>query len=364
MSNLCILVRYELKKICSKKLVWLIIFIVFIISVLILKSGVPADCKVYEKYNGIVWNADNYDTITSLADSSSNDGQAEKYHYISQLEWYTDFKKIKESLSFDDYIKYRTNIVEENYDDNLLSEMEIRYWNNRGKNTFTPTLQYAGSYINIASDMFSFTAFFLLLTAFALSSCFSDEFLYRTDSITLCTKSGRQRIYIAKCLSAAIFTLVLGIVYAIFLFLISGAIYGFEGFHAPVQVWFMESMYPLTMGKFVLILFGLMLLSGLMNSAVVLLLSMLSRNSLPSLAVTFGSMLFATVIQIKGGTKLFQQIMSYLPVLRCGSISIVDERLVMGLDALKFSYILYTVILVITVIIGKVCYDRYQVKSR
>ena len=364
MIDLCVLIRYELRKICAKRILWTAFAIVAVISVLILKSGVPANRKVYDDYNGLVWNSSNYDRISSLVDNSNDTGQEGKYHYIAQLEWYCDFKKINDNINFNDYVNYRNSMVNETYLDNQLTEKEIQYWNNKGESTYTPTLQYAGSYINLASDMFAFTAFFLLLTAFALSSCFSDEFIYRTDAITLCTKLGRHKIYIAKCCSAAIFTIIIGVVYALFLLLISGIIYGFEGFNAPVQVWCIDSMFPLTMGRFVIILFGLMLLSGLMNSSIVLLLSMVFRNSLPPLAVTFASMLFATVIQIKGGARIFKQLMSYLPVLRCGSISVVDERLVMGIDALKFSYILFSAILIISVIIGKLCYDCYQVKSR
>lgn len=364
MIDLCVLIKYELRKICAKRILWIAFAIVVVISVLILKSGIPANGKVYDDYNGLVWNSSNYDRISSLVDNSNDTGQEGKYHYIAQLEWYCDFKKINDNINFNDYVNYRNSMVNETYLDNQLTEKEIQYWNNKGESTYTPTLQYAGSYINLASDMFAFTAFFLLLTAFALSSCFSDEFIYRTDAITLCTKLGRHKIYIAKCCSAAIFTIIIGVVYALFLLLISGIIYGFEGFNAPVQVWCIDSMFPLTMGRFVIILFGLMLLSGLMNSSIVLLLSMVFRNSLPPLAVTFASMLFATVIQIKGGARIFKQLMSYLPVLRCGSISVVDERLVMGIDALKFSYILYSAILIISVIIGKLCYDCYQVKSR
>lgn len=364
MRNFLILIKYEVRKICNKTLLWIALFIVAVISILILNSGVPADREVYQAYNGIVWNNDNFDMICSMVDDSSYSEQEGKYHYIAQLEWYSDFKKLNENISFNNYLHYRNNMVYATYLDNQLTEKEIQYWDENGEITYTPVLWYAGSYINLASDMFAFTSFFILLTAFALSSCFSDEFLYRTDAVTLCTKSGRCKIYKAKCCSSAVFVVILGLVYALFLFVISGLIYGFEGFNAPVQVSCIDSMYQLTMGEFVTILFGLMILSGLMNSAVVLLLSMSFRSSLPPLAVTFAGMLFVTVIQLNGGTRIFKQFISYLPVLRCNSISLVDERLVMGMDALKFSYILYLIILISAVIVGKLYYDRYQVRSR
>lgn len=66
MIDLCVLIRYELRKICAKRILWTAFAIVAVISVLILKSGVPANRKVYDDYNGLVWNSSNYDRISSL----------------------------------------------------------------------------------------------------------------------------------------------------------------------------------------------------------------------------------------------------------------------------------------------------------
>lgn len=104
MIDLCVLIRYELRKICAKRILWTAFAIVAVISVLILKSGVPANRKVYDDYNGLVWNSSNYDRISSLVDNSNDTGQEGKYHYIAQLEWYCDFKKIHDNINFNDYV--------------------------------------------------------------------------------------------------------------------------------------------------------------------------------------------------------------------------------------------------------------------
>ncbi len=152
----------------------------------------------------------------------------------------------------------------------------------------------------------------------------------------------------------------IGILVCLLILGISGGLYGFDGYHVSVQVNYVDSMYPLTMGQTTLICLGLIILSGLMTAAIVMTLSECFRNSIVPLAVTFLTIIMTFAIS-QGLPRAILQIMYYIPDLRIGQLALADERLVLGMNAFQFSYILYPALTIICVIICWQSYRHYQI---
>ena len=107
-----------------------------------------------------------------------------------------------------------------------------------------------------------------------------------------------------------------------------------------------------------------MIISGIMNAVMIMLVSLVSRSSIPALSLAFTGLLFTAVFNFTSGNRLINQITSYIPVLRCGKLTSVDERLVAGIEAVPFSYILYTALTVVFILLCWKIYKKYNVRSR
>lgn len=362
MCDFKMLLQFEAKKLLSKRLLCVLTVITLMLTVWMLSGGAGYS-KEYRAVEGMEWNRENFSEICALA-QQQDDGNPDLYVYLTQPQWYVQCIKLNDTLTYDDYLDFRRSWVEGNYRDMRMTDRERDYWDRVGRDTDTPVLGYAGGWIVMQAALHKLTALYLLLIAFALCPSFAGEYACRTDGLLHSARFGKRHLFAAKLLTGIGFAAAAGLLFALFIIAVCGLQYGLGGFGIPVQVRVIESMYPLSIGSFTLIAMGLMILAGMMNAALVMLLSEATRSSLPPLAVVFATILFTVVIQVEGGTRTFQQFMSCLPVLRCGEMSLDDERLYFGMNALLFSSLLYFALTVIFTAICRECYRRYQVRGQ
>lgn len=367
MNNLFTLVKYELKKLFSRKITWISLAVMLILSFLdLLSTGISAGrSDVFKNFNGLEWNEENFSTITSMIDERGayERGNAGKYRYITQLDWYYNSYN-NDELCYEDWLSLRHKRVNENYEYLMLSEKEIAYWNEKGKDTDTLELKYAGSWINALICMYRSTMLFIIVTSLILSPCFSEEYINRTDALTLCTRTGRKNLFAAKYLSAAVFTILSGFIYSAFIIIVCTLINGPGGFSAPVQEFLHDSMMPLKLGTAALLIMLLMIVSGIMHSALLLMISLITRNSIAPAAVGFASVLLPSIFDVQSGSRTFTQIMSYLPTIRCGYMSLTDERLFFGMNVITAGFIIYITAAALITCISYFIYRKYRIKSR
>lgn len=358
-------ILYEIRKIVSRKILWITFPAMIILSFLLIKEAGPKyEASLYSKYNGLQWNENNFPEISKMIDEQTSEITIHQYTYMKPLEYYCSLKDRIENISYESWFQMRRGFVNSNYDELLLTDKEINYWEQKGNSTFTPTLEYTGCWEAILSSMHLITAMFIFITSLVLAPVFSDEHILRTDAITICTRYGRKRILLSKLISSSLFVIISGCILLGFVFAVSNIYYGSGGYNAPIQMFAEESMLTVSTGNLTIAVMGLMIISGIMNAVMIMLVSLVSRSSISALSLAFTGLLFTAVFNFTSGNRLINQITSYLPVLRCGKLTSVDERLVAGIEAVPFSYILYTALTVVFILLCWKIYKKYNVRSR
>ncbi len=116
-----------------------------------------------------------------------------------------------------------------------------------------------------------------LFSAFVMAVCiaplFSGEYTSGTDQLILSAKHGKNRLIAAKLFTGFSLTAIFGLAQLAFAFCLSMAIFGSDGGSAPLQLYMIQSPYPLTMTQTVLLLTVVSLFAYLMTTAITMLLS-------------------------------------------------------------------------------------------
>lgn len=125
----------------------------------------------------------------------------------------------------------------------------------------------------------------LALLLAAVAPLFSEEVACHTEAMLLAARHGRGKLVYAKLLAGLLLTVGGLVLFTLLNLLMYGCAYGFGGYSVPVQFSVMQSTFPYTasFGQYMLLQFGVQLLSLCALAAVLMLLSALLRSSLPVL---------------------------------------------------------------------------------
>ena len=128
-----------------------------------------------------------------------------------------------------------------------------------------------------------YTRFFVMIntlglfSAFVIAICvaplFSGEYTSGADQLILSSKHGKNRLIVAKLFTGFSLTAIWGLIQLALALCLSLAIFGSEGGSAPLQLYMIQSPYPLTMAQTTLLLTVVSLFAYLMTSAITMLLS-------------------------------------------------------------------------------------------
>ena len=208
----------------------------------------------------------------------------------------------------------------------------------------------------------------LLTVAICLAGVFPEEHSRRTDQLILSSRYGRKPAYLAKILAGISFVTVY-VLLTVFLMLIETYfLYGLEGFGAAFQLIMPTSSHVLSVGMSVVIAFAMLLFGAVLTGIFVMLLSELFRNSLGTLALTVGLIIFTMFVSdISEQYRVVSQAWSYLPcnfiavwnIFDCRTVSLFGKVLA----AWQAVPVLYLVIGGIFAVIGEKRYVKCQVSG-
>lgn len=376
MGNYGELYRFEIKKIMKNRLTvaMLIVTVLFILieaftpklylskemedAQKVLDGTVINDTLLQEMYpklvsNGTVWTADNmiYEKIAEMEDGILPDG-AEMSEY-SEEELY----KERESAI--------TAIMQE---DNL-TEGELQWWANENPKIVIPfTYHYCQGTINFAQGMSLTLMCIMLISALCLSTVFTIEHRQRTDQIVISCRNGRRETFFVKI--AAGLSIIIGccVVSAALLALLITAIYGINGLGAAVQLELPLSAYSFTMGQFIIVQMLVMITAAVLFATFAMAMSEVVKNSLAVMGIMVGLFIFGQLELIPPRFRVLAQIKAMLPSNQISIWSLMEHRLVgFGghyVTAYVAAPVIYILISVFLIVIGKIAYDRFQVTGR
>ena len=376
MGNYGELYRFEIKKIMKNRLTvaMLIVTVLFILieafipklylskemedAQKVLDGTVIDDALLQEMYpklisNGTVWTADNamYEKIADMEDGILPDG--------ANLSDY----------SADELYKERKSAIMAMMQEDNLTERELQWWKNENSKIDTPfTYRYCQGTINLAQGMSLTLMCIMLISALCLSTVFTIEHRQRTDQIVISCRNGRRKTFFLKI--AAGLSVVIGccLVSAALLALLIAILYGMDGLGAAVQLELPLSDYSFTMGQFIIVQMIVMITAAILFASFAMAISEVVKNSLAVMGIMVGLFIFSQLELIPPRFRVLAQIKAMRPSNQISIWSLMEHRLVgFGghyVTTYVASPVIYILISVFLIVIGKIAYDRFQITGR
>lgn len=249
-----------------------------------------------------------------------------------------------------------------------LSEEETAYWSEKYDRQSIPfAYGYAHGYSGFIQMFYVYIWFVFLLIAVSLAGVFSEEVSHRTDAMILSTRNGRKPVSLAKlCAGITVGTLEMAIVLGVNL-AVCLITFGHGGWDAPLLMVIQSTAWDLTVGQGILIFIGLALALAMVFAAVTMLLSQILGSSTGVLAVQIGILLLG-IFNIPDSLGIISQFWAIRPTNFLMYYAFSEYRLFsIGshfLNVFQAAGILYPLLIAAAVPITYVSYQRMQVKSR
>lgn len=402
MNNLCVLYRYELKKLFQKKILWVSLGICLLAIVFSLLFPLTGDYNV----DGVVVDTIYHQTKIIQANKKALSGRTidqdlleETLHAYSYIP--LDAENIVDTEEYRTYARPYSAIFSlikswtgqnntatiqwnpdeaalysamqsrmlQTWNNNCLTDSEITYWQNQSNNLQKPFVyQYHDGYESILEIYLTVGFMMMLFIAIALSNTFPDEHSRRTDQLVLCTVKGKSHIYRIKLLAGITVGLLGALLMTVLTWTLSLAIYGTEGFHTAIQLFYTTYAAPITVGQACLIAYGCLLVTALLISILVMFLSELLHSSIAALSIITAMILASSLLQVPAEYRLLGQLWDYFPTSFLAMWNTFDCRLIEVFGTYFTSYqivpLIYIFATILLSVLGKQIYTRYQVSGR
>lgn len=262
------------------------------------------------------------------------------------------------------------DILEKSWQSDYLSEGEFSFWRSKKAEIETPIRFDAiseGFYELLlgVSEIGLVSVFVVML---CLAGVFPEEHSQRTDQMVLCCKYGKRLLYRVKMAAGITFAVAISAGSAALAIGITFLLYGTQGFDAPFYLYMPGYIYPITMGKATLIGYAMVLAACVVTAVITMVLSELVHSSLTTVSITTAVVIAGMFFNIPGKYRGGAQLWDYLPSRFAMSYKIFNNRMVpmFGgyLQAWQAVPVLYLLLGIVFVWIGKLAYDRYQVGER
>lgn len=402
MKNFWTLVRFELKKILSRKITWIAFGLVFMImlafgfyrafashevnGVRITAREEEMQAKAEEKK--LAGCLVNDELLADMFAAMATDEATFQPYRTLYNELVRDLcgsntlalskgsvEGAKEALGISQEEEFvyaaRRQQIERKLENQYLTEGEKEYWRDvLAKEDSVPWEYdyYQGvHFIWVAA----YTAIVLiaLMLAVSLANLFAEEHQKKTDQLVLCARNGRKVLCGAKITAGLLFTMgSTGLV------LLATAVaqlitFGPDGWNAPIQLIVPNSMVQMTFGEMILYTYAVSILASILYCSIILCCSELFRNSTVAvMAVIVVLVLVPMMVLVPYEYRVLSQIFDLNPINVIAIWSATDFRLVpfFGnyLTVHQVAPVLYTVLAAGFLWIGSRAYLKFQVSGR
>lgn len=399
MRNFRTLVRFELKKILGRKMTWIAFGLVFLTMVALGVFRVMVSHEVNgvrvtayeeerqnkEKQKQIVGKTVDDELLEDMfASMTTSEGTLGPYMNLyndvlrgvcgtALSRGTVDGTKEELGIADDEELLYaaRRLRIESALEEQYLTEEEKEYWQEvLIKEESVPwTYDYYMGVQFVWVAVYTAIVLIAIMLAVCLANLFADEHQKKTDQLVLCSRNGRKLLYLAKITAGMLFT-----VASTGLILLAAAvpqfiIFGVDGLHAPIQLLIPTSMVQMTFGEAILYSYILAIIASLLYSSIILCCSELFRNSTVAVvAVVVVLVLVPMIVIVPYEYRILSQIMDLNPINVVAIWSATDYRLVPVpggyLTVHQVAPILYVILSIVFILIGRRAYLKYQVGGR
>lgn len=393
MKNLKTLYQFELKKILSKKIVWVTVAIMLILNVFsicghlmggyyeIFLRSKAAEKKltgrvINQQLLEETWEA--YGKIPAVT-TTHYTGTAEYWAYAFHYSAIFNFVRGTTGMNVDNAMNWeadeedmysrRQAMLEDGWNGDYLKEGEKEYWRQQELSVDKPfEYAYKDGWQTLLNALYTIGFMTLLTITVCLSNMFPVEQARRTDQLILSSRYGKGTLYTAKMLAGISFAAGSSLLYTITAVALTMAFYGGAGFGAAIQFVYPNYSAPLSVGEAVLIGYGLLLVAAILTGVFTMVLSEILGNGMGTLAAVSGIIILTMFVDIPDRYRVLAQLWNYLPSEFISIWGIFDRRLVpfagTYLTSMQFVPILYIVIGGVLSVTGFKIYKKYQVGAR
>ena len=402
MKNFWTLVRFELKKILSRKITWISFSIVFVImlsfgcyrafvshevnGVRVTAREEEMQAKAEEKK--LAGRLVNDELLEDMFAAMATDEAAFQPYRTLYNELVRDLcgsntlalnkgsvEGAKEALGISQEEEFvyaaRRQQIERKLENQYLTEGEKEYWHEvLDKEESIPwEYDYYQGVHFVWVAVYTAIVLIALMLAVCLANLFADEHQKKTDQLVLCARNGRKVLCGAKITAGLLFT-----IGSTGLVLLATAVsqlitFGPDGWNAPIQLIVPNSMVQMTFGEMILYTYAVAILASALYCAIILCCSELFRNSTVAvMAVIVVLVLVPMLVMVPYEYRVLSQIFDLNPINVIAIWSATDFRLVpffgTYLTVHQVAPVLYAVLAAVFVLIGRRAYLRFQVSGR
>lgn len=394
MNNFFILFKTEIKKILSKKSVWIamVISLVLVLAVgftnlsadghhayvkeeeklLTALSGSPVDDEFLENFKneiekkmdenpGMFDSLAAYDPGAAYQNAAGQIGKSALYDFLYTV--VRDKEKIVDITADEFYEAMRTDIIQDGTELGASSD-EVNEWLEIYDRVEKPMIySYSLAYSNILDVLFIIGWVLILNVSIALSGVFADEKTYRTDAMILSSKNGRRPACAAKITAGVTAAVAEAILLLGFCMGMIFLIYGTAGWNAAIQNVIPSSPWNITIGTMTLIYIALAVLVSVLFAMTNILLSLLTKSSVATLAI-HAALIFAGLFNIPGKTGILAKIWQLRPTMAMYYGSFCNTFRYGTMNNVEASALIYGICIIVFAAALLLSYKNTQVESR
>lgn len=261
------------------------------------------------------------------------------------------------------YEKMRENIISDGKKLGA-SDDEISVWLTEYDKIEKPMkYYYAGGYNNVLDVLFFIGWVLFLNNAIALSGVYADEETYRTDAIILSAKKGRSMLCFAKIAAGVSVALVQGLIIIGSLFGVMFALFGVGGSAGMIQLIIPSSPWNITIGQMVLIFILLALVTTCFFALAIMLLSHITHSGVATMAIC-AAVLFAGLFTIPSKTGIIAKLWQLRPTMALYYGTFCNIYRYASMNNVQASVLIYCICTALFAVALFLSYKNSQVKSR
>lgn len=386
MSSFGVLYKYELKKIFSRKLVWvtligMILVVPMMFWIVNLSGLVNINGDEISRYEMLMAQKE---YANELADRKIDDTLLKEMQQSYQkmmeedVEFYQAYMIIYDSISQTVGAEAALEVSAQEYYDALaisrerlmenegLSQAETDWWKVQSEEIQTP-FTYDNIFGAVGAWSWFYTAGILsmILVGVGLSNIFAEEHQKKMDSLILCSRIGKKVLYAAKIAAGMTYSLGSGLVMYLAVAIPCFIIYGFTGLGCPVQIYIQNIPYSYTFGEILGISLVIYIIAIVLFSAFAMMGSELFKNAIAVFGIMACGMLVAVMGNISIDQKWISLIYDFLPTNLLAQWNLLEFDLIPWfggfMTARSFFSVLYFLLAVAMIIIGNQLFKKHQI---
>ena len=324
--------------------------------------------EVYEAYSKVPFDVGKYSGTAEYQQYARP--YSAVFQQIRQLTKWTTEKTISGLVQEEELYQRWTAVLEGSWQSEHLSERELSFWRGKKQEIETPIRFEAisDSFYELLLGVGELGLVSIFVVMLCLAGVFPEEHTQRTDQMLFCCKYGKRLLYAVKMVAGISFAAMISIGSSALAIGIAVLLYGTQGLDAPFYLYLTEYIYPITMGEAVLIGYAMVLAACVVTAVITMVLSEAVHSSLTAMSITTAAVVAGLFLNIPGKYRVAAQLWDCLPSRFVMIDKIFNNRTVpmfLGyLQAWQVVPLLYFVVGIVFVWLGRLAYDRYQVSGR